>query len=126
MAKDDRFSPKEVVVGVKANGKQMALHKQTVRTKKVNNTSLAGVPLVALYDPDLDVVRVFVRQIKGEITNFSSEKGRLVDELTGSLWTADGRAVEGKMSGNQLKQQAAYDVMWFAWHAFYPKTQVLS
>jgi uncharacterized protein DUF3179 len=126
MSKNDRFRPKEVVVGVKTNGKQIALHKQTVRTKKVNNTSLGGVPLVALYDQDLDLVRVFVRHVKEKSTNFSFENGRIADELTGSSWTADGRSIEGKMSGSQLKQQASYDVMWFAWYAFFPETQVLT
>jgi hypothetical protein len=125
MAKGDRFSPKEVVVGLKSNGKQMALHKQPLRAKKLINTSLDGVPLVAVYDSDLDFVRVFIRQINGKATNFGFEKGRIVDELTGSVWRADGRSVEGKMSGSQLKQQTAYDVMWFAWYAFFPATQIV-
>lgn len=122
MAKDGRFSPKEVVVGLKVNEKQMALHKQLLRVKKFINTSLGGVPLVAFYDSDLDLMRVFIRQINGKATNFGFEKGRVVDELTGSVWRADGRSVEGKMSGSQLKQQTAYDVMWFAWYAFFPET----
>ena len=124
MAKDGRFNPKEVVVGVKANGKQIALYKQTVRAKKLNNTSLGGIRLVALYDQDLDLVRVFVRQVKEKSTNFSFENGRIVDELTGSSWSAEGRSVEGKMSGSWLKQLASYDVMWFAWYAFFPETLV--
>ncbi|MEX0802522.1 MAG: DUF3179 domain-containing protein [Candidatus Binatia bacterium] len=126
MAKDDRFSPKEVVVGIKVNGKQMALHKQPLRVKKLMNTSLGGVPLVAFSDSDIDFMRVFIRQINGKATNFGFEKGRIVDELTGSVWRADGRSVEGKMSGSQLEQQTAYDVMWFAWYAFFPETEIVS
>jgi hypothetical protein len=126
MAKDDRHAPKEVVVGVKANGRQMALHKQTLRSKKLANTKLGGVPLAAFYDPDLDVVRVFVRRLKDKTINFSFEKGRIVDDLTGSSWTAEGRSVEGKTAGTQLKQQASYDVMWFGWYAFFPETHVLT
>lgn len=125
MVKDDRFSPKEVVVGLKVNGKQMALHKQPLRAKKLINTSLGGVPLVAFYDSDLDFVRIFVRQIAGKSTNFSSEKRRVVDELTGSLWTTAGRSIEGKTAGTQLKQHPSYDVMWFAWYAFFPETRVV-
>lgn len=126
MAKDDRLSPKEVVVGTKANGRQMATHKQTLRVKNLINMSIGGLPLVAFYDRDLDVARVFIRQVNGKATNFNSKKGRIVDELTESVWTAQGRSVEGKMSGAQLKQQTAYDVMWFAWYAFFPETEVLS
>jgi hypothetical protein len=123
MAKDGRFNPKDVVIGAKANGQQMAIHKQTLCARKLTNTSLAGRLLAAFYDPDLDVARVFVRQVDGKPINFRAEKGRIVDKLTGSFWTADGRSIEGKMSGRQLKQHASYDVMWFAWYAFFPETR---
>lgn len=126
MAKDGRLNAKEVVVGVKTNGRQMAIQKQGLRTRKLVNTKLAGIPLVAFYDPDLDIVHVFVRQLNGKLTNFSSERGRIVDELTGSFWTAAGNSVEGKMSGSQLKQLTTYDVMWFAWYAFFPETELLT
>ena len=126
MAKDNRFEPKEVVVGVKANGRQMAIHKQALRQKRVMNTSLAEVPLAGIYDAEFDVVRVFVRQLAAKAANFASDKGRVVDELTNSEWTPTGRALSGKLAGTQLKQQASYDVMWFAWHAFFPNTQVLA
>ena len=125
MAKDGRFNPKEVVVGVKANGRQMAIHKQTLRAKKLINTSLAGRPLVAVYDSELDLVRVFVRQLKQKPTNFRFEHGRMADDLTGSLWTTEGRSIDGKMSGSHLKQHASFDVMWFAWYAVFPATQVV-
>jgi Protein of unknown function (DUF3179) len=126
MARDDRFNPKEVVVGVKANGRQLAIPKQALRKKSVINTILSGLPLVGIYDPEVDAVQVFIRQVNGQPTNFSSEKGRIVDELTYSQWTSAGRAVEGKAMGTQLKQQPSFDVMWFAWYAFFPETEVLS
>jgi hypothetical protein len=126
MSKDGRLNPKEVVVGVKTNARQMAIHKQDLRTRKLANTKLAGAPLVAFHDADLDVVRVFVRELNGKPINFSFEKGRFVDELTGSSWTAAGHAVEGKITGSQLKQLTSYDVMWFAWYAFFPETGLLT
>jgi hypothetical protein len=126
MAKDNRFSPKEVVVGVKANGGRMAIQKQALRRKSVVNTSLGGLPLVAIYDSKLDVVRVFVRQVAGKPAHFSLKNAQFVDELTGSLWTPEGHSIEGKMSGTQLKQHPSYDVMWFAWYGFFPETHVLT
>ena len=126
MAKNNRFSPKEVVIGVKANGQQVAIHKQALREKRVSHTTLAGLPLVALYDENLDVVRVFVSRVGEKSVTFASRGGRVVDELTGSQWTSEGRAVSGKAAGTQLKQQASFDVMWFAWYAFFPSTHVLA
>lgn len=126
MANNDRFSPKEVVVGVKADGRQLAISKPALRKKHIINTTLSGLPVVGMYDPELELSRVFVRQVNGQPTNFSSGNGRIVDELTQSHWTPTGRAVGGKAMGTQLKQQPSFDVMWFAWYAFFPETQVLS
>lgn len=126
MARDNRFGPKQVVVGIKVNGRQMAIQKQALRQKKVVNTSLGGLPLVGIYDAELDVMRVFARQINGRAVNFASETGRIVDELANSEWTPRGHARSGKLAGTQLKQQPSYDVMWFAWYAFFPKTQVVA
>jgi hypothetical protein len=125
MAKNERFTPKDVVIGIKANGRQLAIPKQSARKKAVVNTTLSGRPLVGIYDPELDNVQVFVRQVNGNPTNFNLEKGRVVDELTQSQWTSAGRAVGGKARGTELKQQPSFDVMWFAWYAFFPETQVL-
>jgi hypothetical protein len=94
MAKDGRFNPKDVVVGVKADGRQLAIHKQGLRTRKVANMELAGHLLAVFYNPHLDSARVFVRQLNGKPTIFSSQKGRIVDELTGSSWSPDGQCVE--------------------------------
>ncbi|HWP60486.1 MAG TPA: DUF3179 domain-containing protein [Candidatus Acidoferrales bacterium] len=126
MAKDDRLAPKAVVVGVKANGQRLAIRKQALRERNVANISLAGLPLVAIYDPNLDIVRVFARVVAGSATNFVSEKGSILDELTGSQWTAEGRSIRGKAEGTQLKRHPSFDVMWFAWYAFFPQTQILS
>lgn len=57
MAKDSRFNPKNILVGVKANGRQMAIAKRSLRARKVMNASLGGVPLVAFYDQDFEVAR---------------------------------------------------------------------
>jgi hypothetical protein len=35
-------------------------------------------------------------------------------------------ASSGKMSGSELDPLTSYEVMWFAWYAFFPETKVLS
>lgn len=49
----------------------------------------------------------------------------IVDEQTGTIWTAAGKGVKGRLAGAQLKWVTSFDVMWFAWYAFYPETRVL-
>ncbi len=56
---------------------------------------------------------------------FSVENGRIVDDETGSVWTVDGRAVEGPRAGEQLAPvNEAYVAFWFAWAAFQPETTI--
>jgi hypothetical protein len=125
MAQDNRFPPKNVVIGIKAAGQKLAISKDHLRAKKVANINLSGIPLVSLNDSDLDVVRVFVRSAGTTVLTFRSNGGRLVDETTGSIWTGEGRAKEGRLAGTQLKQVSSFDVMWFAWKAFFPETVVV-
>ncbi|MBI3029927.1 MAG: DUF3179 domain-containing protein [Candidatus Rokubacteria bacterium] len=125
MGTDNRFPAKKVMVGVKANGAQLAIPKAEFRTRRVANATLEGLPLVALYDEGLHVVGVYERRAAATVLTFRSEGGRIVDELTGAVWIPSGRCTEGKLAGTQLRQVTAYDVMWFAWYAFFPDTRVL-
>lgn len=59
-------------------------------------------------------------------TSFSvTEDGRFVDEITGSTWTLDGRAVDGPRQGERLPPvKTAYVALWSAWSEFHPETEV--
>ncbi|MGH7376277.1 MAG: DUF3179 domain-containing protein, partial [Candidatus Methylomirabilales bacterium] len=124
MASDRRFPAKDVVVGVKANSARLALPKMAVARYKVINTSLGGVPLAALYDEELTAVRVFVRRAGATVLTFRREGNTFVDDQTRAPWTAAGRCQGGRLLGTRLPVLPAYDVMWFAWYAFYPETRV--
>ena len=56
-----------------------------------------------------------------------TEDGQIVDDQTGSVWTLDGRAVEGRRAGGQLPPvETAYVALWRAWSDFHPNTDVWS
>lgn len=56
-----------------------------------------------------------------------TEDGQIVDDQTGSVWTLDGRAVEGRRAGEQLPPvETAYVALWRAWSDFHPNTDVWS
>ncbi|MFB6230493.1 MAG: DUF3179 domain-containing protein [Salinibacter sp.] len=58
-------------------------------------------------------------------STFSVEDGRIVDDATGSVWTVDGRAIEGPRAGDQLDPvDRAYVAFWFAWAGFQPETRL--
>lgn len=86
--RDQRFHPKDTVVGVRWNGAALAIPKREfVAAGKERSFAVGGRALAARYEEDLAAVRVFDRE-----------------------------------SGEPV---SAYDVMWFAWYAFNPKTEVL-
>ncbi|MFQ6012497.1 MAG: DUF3179 domain-containing protein [Thermoplasmata archaeon] len=126
MNSSDRFHPKKVVYGVKVGGAQLAIPAEEFRAVRVQNTTLGGAPLVALQDDGLDLVRVFRREVEGNPLTLRHAEGRILDEETGSVWSPEGVGLEGSFQGTSLDPVNAINVMWFAWYAFYPGTQVLA
>lgn len=123
---DERFHPKKVVVGVRHGGEALAIPKQEFASRRVANVELGGTGLVALHDGALDTVRLLTRATsKGEV-RFALRGDAVVDEETGSRWSPEGRATAGELANAALERIGAYDVMWFAWFAFNPRTKVLS
>ncbi len=125
MNTSDRFHPKKIVFGVRSGGEQLAIPLAEFRSVGVRNTSMAGASLAAVYDARFDTIRVFRSDVEGETLTFQLINGHLQDVQTASVWSVEGVAQEGPFQGVSLPQVNAYDVMWFAWYAFYPGTQVL-
>jgi hypothetical protein len=50
--------------------------------------------------------------------------GRYADDGTDTVFDASGTAVSGPLEGERLRRVTSYDVMWFAWVAFFPDTKV--
>jgi hypothetical protein len=123
--RDERFHPKKVVVGVRHEGAALAIPKAELAAKRVANAEVGGRAVVAVHDSDLDAVRVFDRTTGKGVLRFALRDGAIVDEQTGTRWTADGRGERGELANARLAQLSAYDVMWFAWSAFNPNTAVL-
>lgn len=125
MTRSSRFPNKKVVVGVKAADDVLALPKAEAAAAGVVNFNLDDQPVVALYDAELDESLAFIGQIDGRELQFVRRGSEILDEQTRTVWTAQGKAVKGKFAGAQLSWTTSFDVMWFAWYAFYPETKVL-
>lgn len=116
---DDRFDAKHVVVGVKVGDRRLAVPKDIVRDRGVVSAGEGRQRLVLLHDPALDEARAF-RADDRRIAAVGD--GRYA--ASGTTWDAAGRVIEGR--GQELRRVVAYDVMWFAWVAFFPETQVIA
>lgn len=108
MHADARLKPKDIVIGARDEAGAIAFRKSTLREKKVIHGSIAGTHYTAFYEPDLDTAYVYKNP---ERKSFSYRQGRIVNG--GGQWQA------GQVP---LERINAFDAMWFAWAAFYPKT----
>jgi hypothetical protein len=64
------------------------------------------------------------RGLDGQILTFEAIEDGFADLETGSLWTLAGEAIEGPLSGSQLKRLVAGEHFWFSWSVFKPETIV--
>lgn len=79
------------------------------------------------------MVRIFDRSIQlesngTEVTTmqleYDSSSDLLVDNVTGTKWNFDGKAIEGSLKGKSLTRLPFDEGFWFSWVAFHPDTQV--
>lgn len=124
MTTDNRLEAKEVVVGIRLNPSALAVEKDKIAGKKVVNIIIGNHPIVALYDDSLDTVRIYSRQLGKKVLNFDIRNGKITDRESTSEWNVLGESTDGKMKGTELEPVYSFDVMWFAWAAFYPQTEI--
>ena len=125
-AQSDKLPPKERILGLEIADLYGALVVGAVRREGVLNQSLGLNRIVAIYDAELDRVRVFDRKRPdGTVLDFRVFENNYVDNNTMSRWNSDGECYYGRLRGQRLEPLLAVDAMWFAWYAFHPDTWVL-
>lgn len=126
---DNRYHPKHLTMGVQFDGHAIAFPSSELYDGRIANITFDGVPLVIVYDAPGKFIGVYSRIVDGDTLTFSLTGGgnsrtTLADDETGSVWSAIGLAVDGPLAGRNLQQLPFYTAYWFAWHDFYPETQV--
>lgn len=124
MATDNRLEAKEVVVGVRIGNTPLAIVKNKVAEKKAVNLMTGDHPIVAFYDDSLNTVRIYSRRYGKKVLSFDIRDGKITDRESNSEWNVLGKSTDGKMKGTELEAVFSFDVMWFAWGAFYPQTEI--
>jgi hypothetical protein len=108
---DDRFGPKEVVVGTRSSDGAAAFRESTLRERTLVDGDLAGTPLLAAFEPALDATYVYRNP---DEQSFEPRDGEIVDSDGDAHPSAD----------LPLPRQYAFVAMWFAWAGYYPETSV--
>lgn len=123
---DKRFARKAPMLCIEYEGYLIAVNIPYVRKKGAVNFFVGPHALLAAYDPQLGVVRVFDRKIWAEPFLFVPQQGRLMDLTTRSVWdAATGFSLDGNMKGASMPQLYGGYSMWFAWYSMNPETLVI-
>jgi hypothetical protein len=110
LSEDDRFSRKRVFMGARTAAGAVAFDKATLLETEVMTGELGETPVVAVADQGLDTGYVYLNP---EDRTVSVENGTVL--VGDSSYAPDSLPLAGIHT---------FDAMWFAWHGYYPDTNV--
>jgi hypothetical protein len=122
---------RDIMLGVSAFGEARAWRYQQVIEEKLIEDRVGTKPVILLVGPDDQSVRVFRDTLNtsnsaGDIPHefFRTQGGGMIDSTTGSHWTFQGCALDGKLKGTCLERIEAIRDFWFDWRNYHPATTV--
>ncbi len=124
----DALAPRDVVIGVKANGAAKAYPLAVVERQGLIVDRLGDTHLLVALGDDRKSVRVFESSIDGRPLEFYARPGaspfQMIDAETKTTWDFTGRATAGALAGRELKKLPALKDYWFDWKLYNPQTSV--
>ena len=128
------IAPHQLMLGVSAAGQYRAYPIESILSARLIQDHLGDLPVLLIVGPDQASIRVFEGRLQGESTALTFATGPdpgsienqrvMVDAETGSTWSFQGCAVEGKLAGRCLKEIDAYKDYWFDWMNHHPDSTV--
>lgn len=126
--RDDRYHPKEMILGVEVDDIFKAYPFTELQGMCVINDSVGQTPIAVFYDSTSQTITAFSRLYNDDVLSFRAEADsnclKIRDSIYGSTWNIEGRAYEGQCEGEALKYVTSFKAFWCAWIAFYPGTLV--
>lgn len=136
---DSRLPATERVLAGVIGGEPIAYPFTVLSAVNVINDAVGNKQVVAFWqsgatsaldDSNIDASRdvgmaMLFNATLGDITyTFRYESGKIRDDQTNSTWNVFGTAIDGELTGEQLRQELAAPHFWFAWAAFKPDTRI--
>ena len=128
---DDRLHPKALVLGVNVDGRQKAYPLGALTAHQVVNDTIADNDVLIFFEAATGTALAFDRSLGDTPLTFRMEgepagaRTTLVDEQTGSTWTAfTGSAADGELKGSRLQRVPSHLSFWFAWSDWNPQTEI--
>jgi hypothetical protein len=122
---DARLPNYEQVIGIEIRDIHKAYPVSTLRKDPIVNDNVGSAPVLLVYTARNDTTTAFSRMLGSRTLTFhAAGSGPMLDNETGSKWSAYGDCVEGKLKGQKLDRIVPQPGLWFAWAEFHPDTQV--
>ena len=127
-AQGELLAPRDVVAGIRLDGKARAYPVATLRRQNPVLDLLGAVPVLMVVGEDGRSVRSYERRVDGRELQFflkpASSPPRLVDAETASTWSFAGEALSGPLAGKKLPKVYVLKDYWFDWKAYNPETSI--
>lgn len=130
-ARENTVSEGKLVVGVFMNGEAKAYPLEILAYHHQIRDKIGRTDVLITYCSLCRSARVYLPQIEGEYARFSlvgidQYNAILEDDVTGSWWQqANGKAIAGKLKGEQLDEIPAQQMSLKRWMEIYPESLVL-
>lgn len=123
--RDKRIVSKEIVVGLTIRDDTAAYPFTVLKELGVLHDTLGGENIVVFYDGEAQCATVFDGKIDGTSISFHREGDKIIDDQTGSVWSAlSGSALSGPLQGQRLRLLPATTSFWFVWRDYFPVTRL--
>jgi hypothetical protein len=120
---DNRLSPHDEIAGISIGDETWAYPLSLLRRHNVINHEVGGVSIVVLFDPKVDLVRAFRREIGGHPIKLMLEND-VISDLEGSMrWKQNGEPLSG-VTDRPLEPVAISRQWWHGWSEFHPRTDI--
>ncbi len=111
------------IYALRIGGKAKAYPMEKLRTERLVNDTLGGVPIVLVLDEESGAIRAYER---GSLIFRPPAEGTLreIQAKDGSRWMIAEPGLAPEAGGELLSRIAGHVAFWFGWYAFYPDTEV--
>ncbi|MBL7873482.1 MAG: DUF3179 domain-containing protein [Cyclobacteriaceae bacterium] len=115
---------KSWVVGVSIDKSSRAYDWNDLKSMRVINDNLGGVPVMVVLENDSASFHVWERVVDSDTLSFSFDASlnAIIDTQTRSIWNWEGKCIEGSYKNSSLTLIQSYQEFWHSWRTFQPNT----
>ena len=124
---DNRLASNALVIGVEVDGAFKGYPVDVIGRVGVVNDTLAGQPVVIVYDNVSQSGIAYSRVVNGRVLEFYNQVDEgleLRDRATTSLWEIQGLAIDGILKGAKLDYVPSFISEWYGWSGYHPETEI--